>query len=286
MLNPPLSVLSEDLLGCIVEHVAKLSSRDRDLQNLSLSDRAFTHFCQKYLFQTLRLNGFNGKISRNIEKAGKILKDNPSLAKSVRVVQLSINNQNKWLCNDPILIGVFQLIADSPRPPHELYVYGYETSSVKIEDPILIVERFAQSFFSETLTTLSLLGCKNVPLPFLIICPQLVEVKLDQVAATKQGYDDYPDELCSGRKPPALEIFNYRRAHSLVSQMISPPPRFSTPLVLWSSLRVLTLSPHEKKEMACLQSILDAACNTLEELFLTRMRVADSCRCSITISQN
>ena len=83
-------------------------------------------------------------------------------------------------------------------------------------------------------------------------------------------YDKYPDNYCSGREAPLLKVLEYSKSHSLVEQMIAPPPRFNTPVVLWSNLRVLTVAPHDKKGMACLQLILDAACNTLEELYLTR----------------
>lgn len=55
MLNPPLSLLSYDLIGDLVEHVAKLSSADEALSNLSLADPLFTEFCQKYIFRTLTL---------------------------------------------------------------------------------------------------------------------------------------------------------------------------------------------------------------------------------------
>ena len=280
MLNPPLSILCDDLLGCIVEHVAKLPSRDRQLRNLSLADRAFTHLCQTYLFQTLRLEEPNRKISSKLKKIGNILKENPALANSVRIIWLVLNHRNGWLFNDPTFISTVKLLAESPRPPHEL-CFGGAVISIMLEDPILVVERLAQSFFPQTLTTLTLTYCKNVPLSFFLVCPRLRTVELDHVAPTKQGYDDYPDELCGGRDLPALEVFEYRDAYRLVKQMITPPPRFHTPVVLWSNLRVLILSPHEKKEMACLQTILNAACNTLEELFLTSLRVAHSCRCSI-----
>ena len=50
--------------------------------------------------------------------------------------------------------------------------------------------------------------------------------------------------------------------------MIVPPPRFNTLVVLWSNLRVLTRGPGSEEGMACLQPILDVACNTLEELYL------------------
>ena len=51
--------------------------------------------------------------------------------------------------------------------------------------------------------------------------------------------------------------------------MITPPSRFSTPVALWSSLRILTVTPHNKRGLACLQPILDAACDTLEELYIS-----------------
>ena len=43
-------------------------------------------------------------------------------------------------------------------------------------------------------------------------------------------------------------------------------------VVIWSKLRILKLCPNEKEGMACLQPILNASCNTLEELYLTNVR--------------
>jgi hypothetical protein len=106
-------------------------------------------------------------------------------------------------------------------------------------------------------------------------------VFLDQVGATDKIYDTYPDNHCSGREAPLLKVLEYRNSHSLVEQMIAQPPRFNTPVVLWSNLRVLTLAPHDKEGMACLQPILDAACNTLEELFLTGIHAGES-RCGVS----
>ncbi|KAF8799710.1 hypothetical protein BYT27DRAFT_7200934 [Phlegmacium glaucopus] len=55
--------------------------------------------------------------------------------------------------------------------------------------------------------------------------------------------------------------------------MITPPSRFHTSVVVWSKLHILKLCPHDKQELACLQPILDLACNTLEELCLTNPQV-------------
>ena len=59
MLNPPLSLLSDDLLASIVEQVAELPYEDENLMNLSLADRAFTQYCQKHIFRKLIVLGGN-----------------------------------------------------------------------------------------------------------------------------------------------------------------------------------------------------------------------------------
>ncbi|KIM34743.1 hypothetical protein M413DRAFT_80113 [Hebeloma cylindrosporum] len=92
---------------------------------------------------------------------------------------------------------------------------------------------------------------------------------LDNVGTTEKIYDKYPDDLCSGRESPSPAVLQYRNSHSLVKQLITPPPRFKTPVVLWSNLRILTVAPHDKEALPYLQPILDAVCNTLEELYLT-----------------
>ena len=281
MLNPPLALLSDDLLVSIVEHVSKLPSRDEDLYNLSLADRAFTRLCQKYIFRNLKFSS-KSDISGKVKRVKKILDGNPSFASQVCMVELLISpNDCAWLFNNRTFIKILQLLSRSPMPPHELHFSGKSFFSHMIKDPILIARQLAQSLFSQTLTILRLTDCGNVPLPLFLICPRLREVLLDKVrAASYPIYDKYLSNLCSGREAPPLEILDYRDSHSLVKQMITPPPRFNTPVILWSNLRVLTLSPHEKEGVASLQPILDAACTTLEELYLTSTDMG-GCRCNV-----
>ncbi|EDQ99916.1 uncharacterized protein LACBIDRAFT_315059 [Laccaria bicolor S238N-H82] len=82
-------------------------------------------------------------------------------------------------------------------PPHELHFGRPMSGPLTIEDPILFVGRLTQSFFSQTLTTLHLTKCKNMPLPIFLICPKLREVRLDFVGVTEESYDEYPEEYCS-----------------------------------------------------------------------------------------
>jgi len=277
MLNPPLSLLSDDLLALIVEHTAKLPFSGEDLCNLSLADRAFTQSCQKYIFWGLKLWNTR-EISKELTKLKKILDDKPSFANHVRMVELVIScNESAWLFKEGTFISILQLLAKSPVPPHELAIGGWSEIPLKFEDPMLVVRQLTQSFFSQTLTILHVSRCANVPLPLFLTCPRLRVLLLDQVAATEKSYNKYQENQCSGREAPQLEVLDYRNSHSVVEQVITPPPRFNTPVVLWSNLRVLTLCPHEREGMACLQPILDAACTTLEELYLTRTNMSE-CR--------
>ena len=281
MLTPPLSRLPVELLDSIVEHVAKLplAFKDEILYNLSLADRAFTQSCQKHIFWNFKVIKRSTGKELKFERAKKILDDKPSIANQVRTVRLAVS-RDEWirLFNDPTFISILQLLAKSPVPPHELHL-GYIFASFIIEDPILVVRQLGQSFFSQTLTNLYLTSCENIPLPIFLICPKLRKVFLNHVGA-EMSYGEYPDSQCSGRKPPSLEVLDYRDSHSLLQQMITPPSRFKTPVVLWSNLRILTTDPHEKEGMACLQPILDAAYNTLEELYLTNFHMCKG-RCDI-----
>ena len=273
MLNPPLSLLSDDLLNLIVDHVA---ASDRyyystsDIYNLSITDRAFTRFCQAYIFKELSLgfvSGTNHSISNKLAKIGNILNNEPSFANRVRAINLTVaDKQNKWLFNDPTFITIIQLVAKSLTPPHKLYLTGHWDPFI-IEDPIVFVVGWLKHF-SQSLTVLNLCGCKNVPLTLFLVCPNLRKVHLDHVEVYESRDDEYPDTQCFGRELPALENLYYRNSESLVKQMVTPPPKFSIAVVIWSKLRVLKLCPQDKEGLVCLQRILEAACNTLEELYL------------------
>ena len=171
------------------------------------------------------------------------------------------------LFKDSGFTSFLELFAKSPMPPHVLHFNGSLGTAI-VENPMFVMRQLAESFFSQTLTTLCVEDIANVPLPLFLICPRLREVVLERVGAADKSYDKYPISQCSGREAPLLEVVKLRSSHTLVEQMIVPPPRFNTPVVLWSKLRVLTLAPGGEEGMASLQPILDAACNTLEELYL------------------
>ena len=243
MLNPPLSLLSDDLLLSIVEQLARLPFADTNLKNLSLADRAFTESCQKYIFRELKLRGSG--IFNQLTRVKKFFYDKPSFANRVRILELDISdNENAWLFKNPDFTSILQLFAKSPMPPHQLHLGG--PLDFIIEDPILVTRQLAESFFSQTLTILHVRECMNFPLSLFLICPRLREMFLNRVEAIDMSYDKYPDNHYFDREAPLLEVLEYSKSHSLVKQIISPPPRFKTPMVLWTNLRVLTLAPHDK----------------------------------------
>ena len=273
MLTPPLSCLSDDLLAYIVDHLAQIPIWTKNLYNLSLADRAFTYFCQKHIFKTLYSGYRSGSRSEIIKKMAKIqgiLDDDASIAKSVRIVHLSIEHKkNAWLFKHSTFVGLMKLLAESPKLPHTLRLH-FCKGEIGFEDPVLVIGRLLHSFFSQSLTVLDLKCCKQAPLCLFLVCPGLKEVFLDDVVAEK-SYDQYPGHYYSGREPPALERLDYRGSHTVVRQLLALP--FQAAVVSWSHLRFLTLSPHEREGIAYLQPILDAACDTLEELRLTNLRV-------------
>ena len=216
MLNPPLSLLSDYLLSYIVDHVAELPSSELDLYNLSITDRAFTRSCQAYIFKDLRFKldnrgGHRENISRLI-KMRNILNDEPSLANRVRTIRFTVEVKRydlKWLFNDPNFITIIQHLTKSLMPPHKLHLTGYYYVFT-IEDPIFVVGWLMKSFFSQTLTVLNLLSCRNVPLTLFLVCPNLREVSMNNVKVFEPGHDGYPASQRSGRELPALEYMAYR----------------------------------------------------------------------------
>ena len=275
MLSPPLSLLSNELLSLIVEHLAALSYSLKAIRDLSLADRAFTPICQNIIFRTLQIGHDDvtkTRILYQLKMFQTILNQKPSAANQVRSIRLLLLlKQNEWVLNDPTFIRILDLIAKSPSTPEKLEFGGGTSWITSIENPILLVGFLDKSFFSQSLRSLHLSGCKNLPLPILLICPRLQVVILEQVAVTDDSYDGYQDNQCA-REWPSLQVFCYRYSHSFVEQMITPPPRFLAPVALWSQLRILKLCPYVEEDLACLQPILDASRNSLEELNLAVLR--------------
>ena len=186
--------------------------------------------CRKYIFRDLILVDSGRKISKQLTEVKKFFDNKPTFANRVHIVHLSISFEKYALIFiDPNFTSILQLFVKSPMPPHELCLG--ELGS--LEDPMLVIRQLGESFFSQTLTILRVGECVNFPLHFFLICPRLREVFLGRVEATDKSYDKYPVNHCSGREAPLLEVLNYRNSHSLVEQMIAPPLRFSTPVVLW-----------------------------------------------------
>ncbi|KAF8805272.1 hypothetical protein BYT27DRAFT_7224951 [Phlegmacium glaucopus] len=194
------------------------------LYNLSFIDRVFTRLCQAYIFKDLHLGynlGTESRISKKLQTVRKIDLERVSIIRQPSTHGYDHHlTQTKWLA-----FHCFSTILPSSGIVHL-------SCSFIFEDPIIVVGRLIQSFFSETLTVLHLTECRNVPSTLFLICLRLREIFMDHVEVTKENYDTYPNEQRSDRELPC---------------------------------------PHEKKEIACLQPLLHAARNTLEEFYLTRV---------------
>ena len=129
--------------------------------------------------------------------------------------------------------GILQVTPTAIRP--SLQIHQWRTNVSKDNhrgSPARHATAHRIIFFSQTLTILRFTEIANIPLPLFLICPRLREVILDRVRATHKNYDKYPNNLCSDREAPLLEVLDYRDSHTLVEQMIIPPRRFNTPVSL------------------------------------------------------
>ena len=143
------------------------------------------------------------------------------------MVQLGISHtESASLLKDPNFSRL-QLFANlkSPMPPHEL----------RRTNACAVNHRGSNACHATAcgianLDVLHVSKCANVSLPLFLIHPK--RGILDQVRATINT------QITSAL--PLLEVLDYWKSHSPVEQIISPPPRFNTPVVLWSNLRVLT----------------------------------------------
>ena len=91
---------------------------------------------------------------------------------------------------------------------------------------------------------------------------------LERVGTADKGYDKYPINQCSGREAPLLEVVKFRDSHILVNRWSSYRLGLTHQLSFGQICVFWHLAPGSEEGMACLQPILDAACNTVEELYL------------------
>jgi hypothetical protein len=105
-----------------------------------------------------------GQDTYQLEKFQTILNEKPEAANHVRFLCLVLQEKNEWLFTNSTFIRILDLIAKSLSTLHKLELDGVA------KNPVLLMSVLAKSFFSQSL---HLSGCKNPPLPLLLICPRL-----------------------------------------------------------------------------------------------------------------
>ncbi|KAJ3504527.1 hypothetical protein NLJ89_g7888 [Agrocybe chaxingu] len=265
MLTPPLSLLAQEILDHIVDHLV-LPEWDEDLVHLSLTDRAFTPRCQMQIFRKISLDDDDcteNEMKKKIKKKWDILQARPSLAKYIRIIILRLADPQ--LFDNLSFVKILNLMKQSCASPHTLEV---ETED---DRPKRFAAGLLQSSLSQTLTTLHLTGWKGLPLDIIVVCPNLKYLDVRDIIL---GDKRKAHMLTKDFRPPKIERFDYYNSCHLVRRLVKIGPS-PAPIVDWSECKILETSPHERSDMSCVQPILKLTSHTLEELYLTIPSVSD-----------
>ena len=275
MLNPPLSNLSSELLGLIVEELADDTDYEsaRWLKRLSIVDRVFTPLCQSHIFKELILSGSKSEMAKQLSRAYDILKTKQASPVSlVRRIRLDLEEQKNvsWLAQDRNLLSLMQMLSKAPLPPSQLEIYGRDTPTTKIPDSI--IEALANSFFSTTLESL-LLSNARIPAKTLRISPALRHLDLYNVRfATPNKRVDGDNGEFERRPLPKLRELDYTASHDVVRHFLSNESPEQMAEI--NQLRSLGIAPGDEEDMKLAQPALDAAHETLEEIIMLASYVA------------
>jgi hypothetical protein len=269
MLNPPLAKLPPELLALIVEQLASRAEdpRAENLKRLSVVDRAFTLLCQSHLFKDLNLSGDKAKMTRTMENAYAILERKVSSGISfVRQIRLDLDRQKdpSWLFQDQTFLSLMGVLSKAPRPPYELDIMNWNAK--KTEDPHLIIQGLANSFFSKSLEGLHLYRCR-IPVNLLRVSPALKRLEIldvNIITPSKNGRDDTAQ--FDKTQLPKLRVLDHRLSFDLVQRFL--PAEGRKQVADLSQLRTLHMCPEDEENMTLAQPILDVACKTLEEIHL------------------
>lgn len=258
MLEAALLELCNELITEIVFHVAA----GKDLKALSLAHRVFTDLCQRRLFKTLRISQCNHKLP----VAYDTLERQPHKAAYIRLLSVDLSS-DIMEGFDPFVdtrflsfIDIISKAQGSLRSIHLAQVDNADGRSTRrAMDCILTVN------ISQTLTSLSLSHCE-LPRAAISQCPllkklNLEEVRLIELAGAPGNSNSVPD------RKPRLEILEYTAATDTVKAMLSTQGD-ETPTADLSKLQILGLTPEHEEDLAVAQAILDAAHDSLEELYL------------------
>jgi hypothetical protein len=275
MLNPPLSNVPTELLCKIVE---ALAPRKADLDALSLVDRAFTSLCQPFLIEALNLPRAGNKKNTllRLEALRDMLEDNPSISQHFH--QISIAHRGgrpqafdlSWIFVDPTLMSVVRELGvlGSPLTTLKINTAPHSERSISLfRLPDLAIRRLVHSPLSESVTTLTIHTCQDIPAALFLVFPNLNVVDLD---LTDVGPDcPLSESLCRGHNPPKIEELSFRLSSTTIGRLLKPSQDGRVSRLDWSHLRSLSFSSHEEQAIHLAQKLLELARETIEVIDVT-----------------
>ncbi|KAJ3506133.1 hypothetical protein NLJ89_g7037 [Agrocybe chaxingu] len=263
MLNPPLSLLSVQLLDSIVDYTAKLSAWWKQVASLALADRAFTARCRTHLFKELIIldsRQTDEEWDATIERKWRVLDDKPPLSRHILYIEIGICIPDRaQVLVDDRFRKISKILNDFPNSGRHLR-FGMVAGQRDLPDPRGFIESI--SLLAPTLTKIQLVGWANLPVEVFLGCPNLKVITLQDVVPAKDAVVT-PGNYSS---PPKIERLEYNVSHMFIEALLRPPNLTTGPTFDWTSLRVLKVSPHEHNDMVHVQPILNATSETLEKL--------------------
>ncbi|KAH6910444.1 hypothetical protein BKA70DRAFT_1424112 [Coprinopsis sp. MPI-PUGE-AT-0042] len=270
MLNPPLSLLSVELLERVVEYIAEeFDPAARDLKNLALADRQFTSLCQQCIFSEFKCVASEGKIwSRQIQSFLDVVAKKPCVLNWVREVILlvfrSIGDE-AWVFQNTAFISILNRLAITRRPPEKLYIGSSGDQDIVFHNPEVTLEILFHSI-GPNIVSLTLWFCRGVPAELFRLLPRLKHLHLDH-AAPQLDKHSRKEGLCY-RSCPSLETFKFHHSHDLIEQLLDLFNDLEQRLVHFSALRE-TVFPPSDETFPSLPSLLDIAQMSLKDLDIT-----------------
>lgn len=284
MLNPPLAMLSGELLARIVNELADTYDGTLDLLSLCLVDRAFTTLCQEKIFEIFTCTtGREPHWIEVLEDFQEALKMNPRASGWVREIRVEVYGLRpikKSPLYHPKFISLLELLSRSARPPQRLFLDSSAKRKRLFDKPDLVLDVLERSL-SSSLTNLCLQRCSGVPLALFHVLPSMKTLSLNEVSPL-------PGELELGLahlgSPPYITDFEYVNSCRFIEAILERRHEGAELWIDWSKLRCLTLCPAATAELAPVQAILNQAGRSLETLSLTNVQCTSSTLCCLVLA--
>ncbi|KAH6887182.1 hypothetical protein BKA70DRAFT_1464404 [Coprinopsis sp. MPI-PUGE-AT-0042] len=271
MLNPPLSLLSVELLEAIVELIAQdFDPAARDLKNLALAHRQFTSLCQQRIFAKFICEASEDTDWRQqLQSFLHLVATNQCVLGWVREVTLLVWRRigdESWVFQDAAFGSILNQLSAKGRPPERLYIDSSGDQDVAFRNADVTLEILSHSI-APNLVNLTLSFCRGVPAQIFPLLPKLKQLRLDH-AAPQLDRHSRMEGLRQGSHP-SLEILKFRHSHDLIEKLLlDSVDELERRSVDFSNLREVEFPPSDET-LPCLRRLLGIARVNLEELDIT-----------------